>query len=127
MYGLITEAGFEIASGLIALYSFAIVFGGYAGKRIERNHQNNKLLCFVIGIGLAVGCVLAAILTGALVGLLREAVTNGTEIAFGQAVLYLFTVPAYIMLYASLPAAVLGILYTILVIVASRRNRLRAI
>lgn len=120
---LATEVGLEILSGLFALYSSAFILGGYAGLRIERDWQNNRLQCFAVGIGLAVACLLSALLAGALVALLREAVTDGIEIAAGHAGLYLVGVPGYIMLFAVIPAAVLGILYTILVIVSARRNR----
>lgn len=117
--GIIKKVGFEILSGLLALYSRAIVLGGYAGKRIERNFQN-KLLCYVIGIGLAVNCLLAAILAGALAALIRETVTIEAEIAAGHVALYLAHIPASIMLYAGIPAAGLGILYTILIIITVR-------
>ena len=119
---LAKEAGFEILSGLLALYSSAIILGGYAGARIERSCQNNKLLCFVFGIGLAVASLLSALFAGALAALVREAVTLGTETAAAHVSRYVFIVPGYIMLFATIPAAVLGILYTSLVIVTVRRN-----
>ena len=124
VFGLIREVGFEILCGLIALYSSAIILGGHAGRRIERNYPNNKLLCFIVGIGSAISCLLTALLTGATVGLLHEAVTGKAELAVSHASLYLLVIPAYIMLYAGLPAAVLGVLYTILVFVTIRRSRL---
>lgn len=124
---LATEVGFEILSGLFALYSSAFILGGYAGLRIERDYQNNRLKCFAVGIGLALACLLSALLAGALAALLREAVTGDIEIAAGRAGLYLVIVPGYIMLYAGIPAAVLGILYTILVIVTARRSRSRGV
>lgn len=124
---LAREVGFEVLSGLFALYSSAFILGGYAGLRIERDYQNNRLKCFAVGIGLAVACLLSALLAGALAALLREAVTGDIEIAAGQAGLYLVIVPGYIMLYAGIPAAVLGILYTILVIVTARRSRSRGV
>lgn len=120
---LIQEAGFEILSGLIALYSSAIILGGYAGSRIERNLKNNKSLCYLIGIGLAVSCLLAAILAGALASLLHEAVTDEPERAVAHAGLYLLYIPAYIMLYAVIPAAALGVLYTFLVTITVRRRQ----
>lgn len=120
--GLLREAGFEVLSILLGLYSAAIIWGGYAGARIKRNIQHNQIRCYLIGIGLALSCLLAALLTGAVCALLREVFTSGTEIAGNYLILYLLTYPAYIMLYASLPAAILGLLYTFLVVRTVHRS-----
>ena len=120
VFKLTTAYGFEILCSLIALYSSAIILGSRAGRRIERNYPNNKLLCLIIGIGLAMSCLLTSLLAGAAVGLLHEAVAGRLILATS---IYLF-LPAEFMLLGSLPAAVLGVLYTILVFVTIRRRRL---
>src|SRR6266567_2459709 len=107
------ELLFGLAVGLAMLFLSAALLGRLAG-RIVYLSGNNILLNLVIGVALALGCVIIPAIAGSVVGVLLVVSkqpafvrSNPLRDAGGLSLLILF--------YGSAPAALLGFLYGVLV------------
>ncbi len=94
----------SIIISIIGLYAAAACLGTVAGKLICRVGLQG-LWIWIIGVGLAWGCLLVSVLAGSTA---RFFVEIGNERAFEY---YLFTPVFFVMLFGSLPAVGLGIFY----------------
>jgi len=97
---------------LIALYLPAAFLGPMAGKLIYHRMRGAAGSAF-IGICLALSCLLSVIVTWIIYNLIFAAVTDSTIL--GMALMFSSIAGLAILLFGSVPAILLGMLYGILV------------
>jgi hypothetical protein len=121
---LITEAGPELQVGIVAGLATLCLSAGLLGRlagRIVYRSGNNILFNLVIGLALALACVIITAVAGTLAGVLLV-VSRQPSFVSSNPLQDVAALSLLILFYGGAPAALLGLLYGVLVKVTLDRK-----